>query len=203
MEHLLRSVEQAVDQKNWYAALLIALTLPDVSAKVDGRKGKVGERYVSWAKEWIEPTYLREAPTKPPAIMREMYETLRDRTNQNAPRDFMRKMKSLASGPRVKTCLMTAGDLYALRCAYCHEYSHELENHNAKGILTRFHISEPPSKGSMHLNMKDDGCLQVQVDLFCLEISEGVRQWLASRGGTPEVKASLERISVIKPAFNF
>lgn len=44
--------------KNWYSALTLALTLPDVCASLaDPGQGKSRARYISWCRKWLEPRY--------------------------------------------------------------------------------------------------------------------------------------------------
>ena len=57
MQHLVDAVRQSVADKNWYAALTVALTLPDIAARLDGRSGRSGERYVSWFNDYLLKKY--------------------------------------------------------------------------------------------------------------------------------------------------
>ncbi len=54
MQHLLRAVRQAIADENWYAALALALTLPDTCASFeDATHG----RYVRWADRFVAPHF--------------------------------------------------------------------------------------------------------------------------------------------------
>ena len=55
MQHLVDAVRKSVSDKNWYAALTVALTLPDIAAKLDCRQGGSGARYVSWFNDYLLP----------------------------------------------------------------------------------------------------------------------------------------------------
>ena len=57
MQHLVDSTRQAVRDQNWYAALTLALTLPDIAAKLDGRAGGSERRYVSWFDDYLAANY--------------------------------------------------------------------------------------------------------------------------------------------------
>lgn len=59
MKHLIDSVRLAVAQRNWYAALGMALTLPDVCGKLQNPKMQTGERYKRWCTTYLEPVYTR------------------------------------------------------------------------------------------------------------------------------------------------
>jgi hypothetical protein len=56
MQHLLDAVRRSVREKNWYAALAGALTLPDIAAYLDQRPGG-RSRFISWCEDYLTPTY--------------------------------------------------------------------------------------------------------------------------------------------------
>ena len=47
------SVRRAVADRNWIAALAVALTLPDICGKVEEPDEKSGERYARWFDAWL------------------------------------------------------------------------------------------------------------------------------------------------------
>lgn len=54
---------KALKDENFYAALTLALMLPDVCGSLeDPGTGKSKKRYEAWVKKWLEPTYT--TPTK-------------------------------------------------------------------------------------------------------------------------------------------
>lgn len=57
MEHLTEAVERAVQTGNWYAALMVALTLPDIAAWVDDPTQGSTKRYASWVERYLSPGY--------------------------------------------------------------------------------------------------------------------------------------------------
>lgn len=59
MEHLCRAAEGALSTSNWYAALMVALALPDIAARVDDPSKKSGTRYSDWVERYLSPTYTR------------------------------------------------------------------------------------------------------------------------------------------------
>lgn len=47
---------RAVADKNWYAALSLALTIPDICGSLEEPgTGKTAKRYIRWCRKWIEP----------------------------------------------------------------------------------------------------------------------------------------------------
>jgi hypothetical protein len=48
MDHLVHAVRDAVRQQNWYAAVSLALTLPDICGRIDDETSSSTKRYVAW-----------------------------------------------------------------------------------------------------------------------------------------------------------
>src|SRR5258708_7704442 len=57
MRDFVIAVRQSVANQNWYSALAMALTLPDIAAKLDGRPGGSAARYISWFGTYLDPIY--------------------------------------------------------------------------------------------------------------------------------------------------
>lgn len=58
MERFLASVEQSLADKNWYSALYMALTLPDVCSSLEAADGKTNRKqYAIWFDTYLKPTY--------------------------------------------------------------------------------------------------------------------------------------------------
>ena len=48
----------ALMSRNWYAALALALAMPDICGSCeDPGPGKVRKRYIRWCRKWLEPIY--------------------------------------------------------------------------------------------------------------------------------------------------
>ncbi|MFC3299623.1 hypothetical protein FJV46_10620 [Arthrobacter agilis] len=62
MEHLIDALEAALEQKNWYAALTMALSLPDICGKLEGEAPQTSRaRYVRWCEKYLQPKYTAPA----------------------------------------------------------------------------------------------------------------------------------------------
>lgn len=48
MRELIASMEKSLENKNWYAALVIALIIPDICGKIDNPKKSPTARYPIW-----------------------------------------------------------------------------------------------------------------------------------------------------------
>lgn len=57
MQALIDSVKKALEQENWYAALTLALTLPDICGKVEHPKVGTGKRYSDWFNQYVGFSY--------------------------------------------------------------------------------------------------------------------------------------------------
>jgi hypothetical protein len=67
-------------------------------------------------------------------------------------------------------------DCYALRCAFLHEGDDDVTRQKARKALDSFLFVEPPATGRIHCN-QSNGKLQLQVDIFCRDVCDGVDQW--------------------------
>jgi len=58
MKRFTEAGRQAIENKNWYAALTLALMLPEICASLeDPGPGKSAKRYISWSRRWLEPLF--------------------------------------------------------------------------------------------------------------------------------------------------
>lgn len=145
MESLAKVLKSAIVDKNWYAALFIALSVPDICGYLESPTTRTQRRYERWFEKYMLSKYTIEM------------------------------------GPNSTSTLHTflsPSDCYALRCAFLHEGREEILEQRARNVLNRFHFIEPPPRGGdmIHRNQYND-VLQLQVDIFCEEILEGLRNW--------------------------
>lgn len=58
MQHLLDSVRAAIQERNWYAALSVALALPDICSRLeDASQSGSEKRYVDWFNKFLVHFY--------------------------------------------------------------------------------------------------------------------------------------------------
>lgn len=57
MERFARSVEAALIHNNWYCALAISLTLPDICGRLENPKDGSKERYIKWWDSYVLSKY--------------------------------------------------------------------------------------------------------------------------------------------------
>lgn len=149
MRHLVEAARKSVKDENWYAALTIALTFPDICASLASSDGRTnGSQYKAWVDEYLTPVY----------------------TSRVGPE-------------RKKHVFMTGGDCYALRCAFLHQGLDDIQGHKARGALTKFDFWAPWPNGVIVHRNQQDSRLQVQVDLFTLDMCDAVERWLTNTKG--------------------
>jgi len=57
MEKLTHALKCSIEQKNWYSAVILALTLPDICGKIEYPGECSGTRYKKWCEKYLEPKY--------------------------------------------------------------------------------------------------------------------------------------------------
>lgn len=92
---------------------------------------------------------------------------------------------------------LTGNDFYALRCAYLHEGRDDISDQRAQEILTKFQFVVAPHGAYIHRNQIDN-LLQLQLDVFCNEILEGVEMFLTHITGNSAAEARLGSMLTIR-----
>ena len=64
MKSIINSVELSLQTKNWYAALIVALTLPDIAGKIEyPDETSFSKRYADWFEKYCGSKYIFETPS--------------------------------------------------------------------------------------------------------------------------------------------
>ncbi|MGR5293652.1 hypothetical protein ACPV4U_25135, partial [Vibrio alginolyticus] len=92
-------------------------------------------------------------------------------------------------------------DCYALRCSYLHEGGANIEEQRAKKALEDFHFITPPASGSIHCNQINN-TLQLQVDIFCIQVADAVDQWAKAVEDSEEIQSRLRNLLTIHDSSN-
>jgi hypothetical protein len=126
-----------------------------------------------------------------------------ERSQARYERWFERYMLSSYSshiGPeKTPHTFLSPSDCYALRCALLHEGREEITEQRAREVLDRFHFIEPPPLGSrIHCNQINN-VLQLQVDIFCNDILDGLRKWVQDVQDVPEVRKCIGSVLKVYP----
>lgn len=121
MQDLIASVESALQTHNWYAALTLTLTLPDIAGRIDNPNKGSKSRYIEWFDKYVAHNYQRVIGV----ISRE------EEPN--------------------KVAFLSGLDCYALRCSYLHEGKSQIIHQRSRDVLDDFEFVIPPPRQSIHL----------------------------------------------------
>lgn len=104
----IQATREAVKNNNWYAALSLALTLPDIACSLENADGRTnGQRFAVWFDKWM-PEYSSSRTQR-----------FSTRIIENPP-------------------FMVGRDCYALRCAVLHNGVDDIEEQRARESLKQF-----------------------------------------------------------------
>lgn len=176
------SIEQALNDKNWYAALASALILPDICGSIDYPRARVGERYKKWFDLHLGRGYLINRTLNP--------------TSPDYDEDLEKLQRTGHRLKRVSDSIYTetflnGSDCYILRCKYLHQGINILKSQQAQNILNAIYMTIPPPVGEVHKQLITNNnrtVVQLQVDKFCQEIVDAARQWWDARGDKEELE---------------
>lgn len=155
------AVRQSLVNENWYSALTLALTLPDICGRLESPQKSSSKRYIHWFSTYLVDKY-----------------TLKN-----------------SWGTHV---FLNGEDAYALRCAYLHQGEVNIEDQQVQKVLTEFLFVEPPKNGSIHCN-QNKSSLQLQVDVFCIDICDGVEKWVKDVNDNDDIQQRAEKLMTIYP----
>lgn len=162
MKHFIDAIGNAITSENYFAALMMALTLPDICGRLENPSSRSGARYINWFNQYMRPKYSR----------------------------------AVGADQRMHTFL-SGEDCYALRCALLHQGEFDIESQSAQIALSNFHFIFPPGNGNtIHMNTYNS-TLQLQVDIFCREICEGVDVWLSDVSEDDEIMQRMSKLGSI------
>lgn len=165
LEPFLDSLNQCILTKNWYGALIIAVTLPDICVSIDGTQ-ECEQQRLSQIKR------SRESASKLAYI-----------------KWFDEYLNLSRFG------FMNGSNAYALRCAVLHQGDSDIQNQRAVDLKLgykkiQFVLSDGSRKGEMvfqnqvlgldpsiELN-KEEKVLYVEVGNFCRDIYQAVLLWI-------------------------
>ncbi|MGF1841502.1 hypothetical protein [Vibrio atlanticus] len=98
---------------------------------------------------------------------------------------------------RVPHVFLHGDDCYALRCSYLHEGGSNIEEQRAQKALEDFQFIYPRKGQHVHCNQMDK-VLQLQVDVFCLEIADTVDEWALSVEDNADIQMRISKLLVIQ-----
>lgn len=161
------AARRAAEDDNWFAALPLALTLPDICGAVDDPgAGKSKKRYVEWWDAYMAPRYW----VRPDE----------DELPQWEPFTYL-----------------PGAEAYALRCAYLHSGTDNVERGSA--VLSRIRFLGPPSPAAFGYSVSTR-TLNVGLEQFVEWVCLAVEQWLADRSANATAEERLKGLVSIIPS---
>lgn len=100
---------------------------------------------------------------------------------------------------RTKTIFLTGDDCYALRCAYLHSGQDDITMQRAQKALDSFVFVVTAPGSTMHCN-RFNNVLQLQLDIFCRQISDGAKQFCIDFASDALVQSRMATMLTIKDA---
>jgi len=173
MKRFTDSIRHSLQEKNWFAALFMALSLPDICGKVENPKSGNGERYRNWFNENLKGLSGPE----------NVYESVKRSTPGLAAELRPEEIEFYKS--KKLDAFFTAEFCWALRNAMLHE---------ASDITTKGKVHLTPTMSSF--NRFDDE-LQIGVPFLCEEICKAVEKWEQKVRQIPEVANRIDERSKI------
>jgi hypothetical protein len=92
---------------------------------------------------------------------------------------------------------LSGSDCYALRCAFLHEGRENISAQRAREVLESFQFVVPPPGWNIH-NNKMNNTLQLQVDVFCRDLTEGVQAFLEDISSDSDCVARMNEALLIR-----
>ncbi len=177
------SIDLAISNENWYAALLAALTLPDICGAIEypqfkkvKTNGIITNRYTKWFDDFVGEDYKVYKEFDPSSLTyQDMLKALLETSHH---------LEQLSDYRYVQTFL-TGFECYVLRCKYLHEgLGNSISNEKIKDILDGFIFTRPEQWGYSHNNLiisNGNTMVQLQVDVFASGIAKRAREWWNAR----------------------
>lgn len=168
MGKFIDGLREAGAHHNYYAAIAMALTLPDICSKLQyPEERNTGTRYKNWYDQYMLKKYQHEVGAD-------------------------RQLHTFLSG----------NDFYALRCAYLHHGESEVTDQRAREVLNHFVFLKPQLMSAIHLNQSDDK-LQLQVDIFCVDVLLSVEEWVQDYKEDEGINQRAQNLFEIHSDFSF
>jgi hypothetical protein len=179
MQRFTTSIEGSLSTRNWFAALFLALALPDICAALEQPARPVGERYKDWFQRYLRAAY-------DPSTTFEFLEATNPQVLLRMPPLAVESMKT--SRP-LEAVAFTAEDCYRLRCKCLHQGFPE----RMQADRVHFTAPDPNSQLNVHRN-SFNGILRLSIDQFCRDVSAAALKWWGDVQGDADVVARAQEL---------
>lgn len=176
MKVIIDSISKAIESQNYFGALFMALTIPDICASIDNpRETHKGKRYKKWFQENLKEKYY-------PDNKLEFFENTAPEFASTLKAHERETLRATALGDMAFTDEMC----WKLRCSVLHAGSTDA------GRFT-FHLTH----GGSHQNVVF-GVLQLSVVNFCHDICNAFEIWCEKNKENEDVQRRLAAGMVIQ-----
>lgn len=169
MKAIVNSIKKAIESENYYGALFMALTIPDICASIDNPKEKAkGTRYKKWFQDNLKHKYYPD--------------TMLEYTENNDPmlaKELGAFERDILSAKPIGKLAFTDVMCWKLRCSVLHEGSSDAGSYS-------FHLTH----GGSHRNIID-GVLQISVVRLCQDICSAFELWCEKNKENVDVQRRL------------
>lgn len=150
LDVLLGNVHACLDGGMYYAALVVALTIPEICAALEAEGGRGNsERYKKWYRDYLADLYP----------------------------------------------YLTDDDCYSLRCSVLHQGKLGRPGMQYSRVL----FTVPNAENNVFHNNVWNDALNLDVVLFCNDVSEAAKRWYAAKHDDPHVVANLPNLVRYRP----
>lgn len=169
MKAIVYSIIKALESENYFGALFMALTIPDICASIDNPNEKgLGVRYKKWFQDNLKGKYY-------PDSMLELFENNKPELAQQLQDYEREKLKAQPVGNIAFTDTMC----WKLRCSVLHAGSTDAGSYS-------FHLTN----GDSHQNVIN-GVLQISVVRFCQDICSAFDLWCEKNKSDEDIQRRL------------
>jgi hypothetical protein len=171
MRRLLTAVRLSLTTRNWYSALFVALSIPDICGRLEDPTRNATDRYLDWFRKYLSGVYCA-SPEHPFLTPEDCYALRCALLHQGAGDITTQKRRKILD----EFCFFAPGSqgLGPLRLGHCVR-------------LTNVKINDG--------EFSDALCLDVTN--FCEDMCKAVEKWLEDVAGNPEVQARMEDLLTI------
>ncbi len=180
MERFIESIRKALESKNWFSALFMALTLPDICGALENHGKASPRKYKDWFDRYLRSKY--EPNSRYESIQAWRPEIIRQLGDA---------AESLKNQPIDQEIVFTADDCYRARCKCLHQGLLE------KSSGQQFDFITPPPYGAIIHGNIFNGVFQLQIDVFCEDVCTGVEEWLRDVASDDQIQSGIEQLMQI------
>ena len=188
MQQFISSVRASISSQNWFSALFMALTMPDICGALEyGSNIPVGTRYSRWFDNYLKTVY------SPKPLSLDEFRIKVDRKNEwntLTAQELLRLETDLASQYEIyllreQVVKFTSSDCYKFRCKSLHQGISTKDN--GKKIM----FSPPPLTGISIHKMNIKGIYFIDISVFCEDMCQAVERWLIDTSNNTQIQQGL------------